>query len=142
MFARLGIRHVVYVVLSLCVAVGWLQTQAIADPPLLLRDYRFITDKSTVGVTGGLEGVNWQFNILGRFGLVTGYNEESGGPTTNAPSLVPYAAFTDVKAILFDPRRATPLPSPGWDLDQALKLSGLKGSAVLKKSTLVGSDST
>ena len=34
--------------------VGLSQTQAIADPPLLLRDYRFVTDKSTVEVTGGI----------------------------------------------------------------------------------------
>ena len=108
--------------------IGLLSAPASADPPLLLRDYRFITDKSTVEVTGGFAGVDWQFNILGRFGLVTGYNEETGGPTANVPSLVPYAAFTDVNAILFDPRRASPMPSPGWDLDRTLNLSGLKGT--------------
>jgi Dockerin type I domain len=128
MLARLGIRRAAHIVLLLCAVAGWSQTQAIADPPLLLRDYRFITDKSTVDITGGLAGVNWQFNVLGRFGLVTGYNEETGGPTAHAPSLVPYAAFTDVNAILFDPRRATPLPSPGWDLDKTLNLSGLMGT--------------
>jgi len=128
MLARLGIRRAVQIVLLLCVVVGWSQTPAIADPPLLLRDYRFITDKSTVDVTGGFAGVDWQFNVLGRSGLITGYNEETGGPTAHAPSLVPYAAFTDVNAILFDPRRATPLPSPGWDLDKTLNLSGLMGT--------------
>jgi hypothetical protein len=68
-----------------------------------------------------------QLNILGRLSLVTGWNEEID-PTAHVPQLVPFAQFTDVKAVLFDPRRATPLPSPGWDLDKTLNLSGLKAT--------------
>jgi hypothetical protein len=107
--------------------IGLLSTAASADPPLLLRDYRFITDKSTVEVTGGFAGVDWPLNILGAFGLATGYNYVSSGPTDHA-ALEPFAEFTEVKAILFDPRRASPMPSPGWDLDETLNLSGLKGT--------------
>ncbi len=101
---------------------------AIADPPDILRNYRFITDKSTVEVTGGFAGIDWSLNILGGFGLVTGYNYSFGGPTGHVPTLDPFAQFIDVKAILFDPRRASPMPSPGWDLDHTLNLSGLDGT--------------
>lgn len=122
MIARLKTKRV-----ALAFLVGLLSARAYADPPDILRDYRFITDKSTVNVTGGIAGVSMPLNILGSFGLVTGYSYDYGGPTAHAPSLVPFAAFTDVKAILFDPRRASPMPSPGWDLDQTLNLSGLMG---------------
>jgi hypothetical protein len=107
---------------------AWPQSRAIADPPDILRNYRFITDKGTVEVTGGIAGIDWPLNILGGFGLVTGYNYGTGGPTAHAPTLEPFAEFIDVKAILFDPRRASPMPSPGWDLDKTLNLSGLKGT--------------
>jgi hypothetical protein len=100
---------------------------AAADPPLFLKDYRFITPKSVVDYRHSDGSDEMQLNILGAFGLEEGWNEEVG-PTANIPQLVPFAQFTDVKAILFDPRRATPLPTPGWDLDQKLNLSGLKGT--------------
>jgi Dockerin type I domain/PEP-CTERM motif len=107
--------------------IGLLSAQASADPPLVLREYRFISDKSTVEVTGGFAGVDWPFNILGTFGLAKGYNYITSGPTDHA-MLEPFAEFTNVKAILFDPRRASPMPSPGSDLDKTLNLSGLSGS--------------
>ena len=109
------------------VAISVVQ-QAAADPPDILRNYRFITDKSTVEVAGGIAGIDWSLNIAGGFGLVTGYNYSTGGPAAHAPTLMPFAEFTDVKAILFDPRRASPMPSPGWDLDKTLNLSGLTGT--------------
>ncbi|HEY4234058.1 MAG TPA: dockerin type I domain-containing protein [Lacipirellulaceae bacterium] len=130
MHEQLGIeRRAVILVVFVATAVGWSQNLAIADPALVQHDYRFITDKSTVEVTGGFGGIDWPLNILGQFGLVMGYNVELGGPTAHVPRMVPYAAFTDVKAILFDPRRATPMPSPGWDLDKTLNLSGLAATA-------------
>jgi hypothetical protein len=109
------------------VLAGCLCSIAAADPPLSLTDYRFITPKSVVDVTSRSGGADMQLNILGRFGLVKGWNEDVD-PTTQVPQLVPFAQFTNVKAILFDPRRATPLPSPGWDLDKTLNLSGLNGT--------------
>ena len=131
MLAQLVIQRRVScaVLCGLVAAVAaWPQSRAIADPPDILRSYRFITDKSTVEVTGGIAGIDWPLNILGGFGLVTGYNYGFGGPTAHAPKLEPFAEFIDVKAILFDPRRASPMPSPGWDLDKTLNLSGLTGT--------------
>jgi hypothetical protein len=129
MFAQVRRRAVFAVLCGLGAAiVAWPHGRAFADPPDILRNYRFITDKSTVEVTGGIAGIDWPLNIFGTFGLVTGYNYDTGGPTAHAPTLEPFAQFTDVKAILFDPRRASPMPSPGWDLDKTLNLSGLAGT--------------
>ena len=58
---------------------------------------------------------------------MTGY-DYGFDPTVPVPTLVPHAEFVDVDAILFDPRAAAPLPTPGWDLDQTLNLSGLSGT--------------
>jgi Dockerin type I domain len=113
---------------ALVAVIGLAAATAAADPPDILRNYRFVTDKSTVDVTGGGEGIEWPLNILGKFDLVTGYSYDTGGPTAHIPTLVPFAQFTDVNALLFDPRRASPLPSPGWDLDKTLNLSGLTGT--------------
>jgi dockerin type I repeat protein len=117
----------VWLSLAALVLAGFLCSIAAADPPLSLTDYRFITPKSVVDVTSRTGGADMQLNILGRFGLVKGWNEEVD-PTTQVPELIPFAQFTNVKAILFDPRRATLLPSPGWDLDKTLNLSGLPGT--------------
>jgi Dockerin type I domain len=123
-----NVRAAHFVLVGLVAVVILGPGKTLADPPDFLRDYRFITDKSNVEVTGGPDNIDWPLNILGRFGLVTGYNYETGGPTAHAPILVPFAQFTDVRAILFDPRRASPMPSPGWDLDKRLNLSGLTGT--------------
>ncbi len=124
MVARHGLVLTMLVGLA---AAAMASSVAVADPPDLLRNYRFITSKSTVDVTSST-GNDMPLNILGRFGLVTGYNYDTGGPTAQSPSIEPFAQFTDVEAILYDPRRATPLPSPGWDLDKTLNLSGLTGT--------------
>jgi len=129
MFAQIRRRVVFAFLFGLGTAiVAWLQGRAFADPPDLLRNYRFITDKSTADVTGGIAGIDWSLNIFGRFDLVTGYKYDFGGPTAHVPTLEPVAQFIDVKATLFDPRRASPAPSPGWDLDKTLNLSGLTGT--------------
>jgi hypothetical protein len=124
MVARQGLVWTTLVGLA---AAATASSMAVADPPDLLRNYRFITSKSTVDVTSST-GNYMPLNILGRFGLVTGYNYITGGPTAQTPSIEPFAQFTDVEAILYDPRRASPLPSPGWDLDKTLNLSGLTGT--------------
>ena len=46
---------------------------------------------------------------------------------TAIPDDHPYAQFVDVDAILFNPSLA-PMPVPGWDLDETLNLTGLKGT--------------
>jgi hypothetical protein len=124
MIARRGL---VGLSLAALVGAGYVGSIAVADPPLFLTDYRFITPKSVVDVRSSTGTNEMQLNILGRFGLERGWNEEVD-PATSLPQLVPFAQFTDVKGILFDPRRATPLPTPGWDLDKTLNLSGLKGT--------------
>lgn len=100
---------------------------ALADPPDILRDYRFITSRSTVHVTGGFAGWDMDQAIQGDFGLVTGY-EYSTDPSAHIPVLRPYAQFVDVHAILFNPLSMAPMPVPGWDLQQTLNLEGLDGT--------------
>ncbi len=101
--------------------------QALADPPDIFRDYRFITSRSTVHVSGGFAGFDMDLAIQGSFGLVTGY-DYSVDPTSGHPTIVRYAQFVDVDAILFNPLSMAPIPLPGWDLDQTLNLTGLNGT--------------
>lgn len=107
--------------------VGLFATQAAADPPDILRNYRFIPSHSSVHVTGGFAGFDMDLSIEGGFGLVTGYDYDIS-PTTHVPILVRHAEFVDVNAILFNPLSMAPRPVPGWDLDQTLSLSGLAGT--------------
>jgi hypothetical protein len=100
---------------------------SVAQPPDILRGYRFVPARSDVHVSGGSPGYNMDLSIAGRFGLVTGYDYDVS-PTAHIPTLVPHAEFVDVKAILFNPLSAAPTPVPGWDLDKTLNLSGLKGT--------------
>jgi hypothetical protein len=112
-------------------AGGCFCTFAAASHPDILRNYRFIPSHSTVHVSGGFAGVDWDLQIAGKFGLVTGYQEgysclAIGCPPP--PTHLPYAQFVDVDAILYDPRILAPIPLPGWDLDETLNLSGLSGT--------------
>jgi hypothetical protein len=99
--------------------------QALAAPPDFVRDYVFIPAKTTVHVSGGSPTYDLNLTIAGKFGLVTGYDEEISA-TTKVQSLVPRAEFTDVHGILYNPLSLAPLPVPGWDLNKTLNLSGLK----------------
>src|SRR4051794_26667423 len=114
------------ILIAVVTAAGFVR-QAPADPPDILRDYRFVSAHSNVRVAGGSPGYNMDLSIAGRFGLVTGYDYEVS-PTAHVPMLVPHAEFVDVKAILFNPLSAAPIPVPGWDLDKTLNLTGLKGT--------------
>jgi hypothetical protein len=100
--------------------------QAAADPPDILRNYRFIPSRSTVHVSGGFAGFDMDLSARGKFGLVTGY--DYGITPTQVPTLVPHAEFVDVNAIFFNPKSLAPVPVPGWDLDDTLNLSGLNGT--------------
>ena len=104
-------------------------SDAAASHPDILRNYRFIPSHSTLEVTGGFAGVDWDLTIAGKFGLVTGYEE---GYTCLAigcpPSHIPFAQFVDVDAIVYNPLIMAPIPLPGWDLDETLNLSGLDGT--------------
>jgi hypothetical protein len=102
--------------------------QATAQPPDILRDYRFVTSHSKVLVSDNDSTTSdLRLAIAGRFGLVTGY-DYGVDPTSKIPTLVPHAEFVDVKAILFNPLSLAPTPVPGWDLDKTLNLTGLDGT--------------
>jgi hypothetical protein len=118
---------VVFAPLAVAVIFEALIGQASAQPPDILRDYRFVPSHSDVHVSGGSPGYNLDLSVAGKFGLVTGY-DYAPSPTAHIPTLVPYAKFVDVDAILFNPLSAAPLPLPGWDLDKTLDLSGLTGT--------------
>ena len=107
-----------YRVSSLCPFAGLalfltlLVQQAVADPPDILRNYRFIPSESTVHVTGGLPDYNLNLTIAGQFGLVTGYNELPSpvGSAATPPTLEPFAQFIDVHGILYNSLSATAAP--------------------------------
>ncbi len=102
-------------------------SQLAAQPPDILRKYRFIPSQTTVHVSGGSPGYNLDLTIAGRFGLVTGY-DYGVDPTAHVPTLVPFADFVDVHGILYNPLSLAPVPLPGWDLDATLNLTGLHGT--------------
>ncbi len=119
-------RHVIPFARMVLIAAAWLlAADVVADPPDILRNYRFIPSRSTVHVTGGFAGFDWLLTVDGQFGLVTGYRYGSDG---SVPTIAPYAQFVDVDAILFEPRAMAPMPVPGWDLDATLNLTGLEGT--------------
>jgi len=109
------------------VALCIFATQSAADPPDVLRNYRFIPSHSTVHVTGGFAGYNLDLEIAGQLGLVTGY-DYGVDPTAHIPTLKPHAEFVNVNGYLFNPLSLAPMPVPGWDLDKTLNLSGLNGT--------------
>jgi hypothetical protein len=113
-WAVLKIRAIVLVALA-SLAVG----HAAADPPDVLRHYRFIPSRSIVHQTGGFAGFDITHHVYGQFDLVTGY--EYG---VDPPSLMPFAKFENVDAWL--------VPNGPLlfvlDLDRTLNLSGLEGT--------------
>ncbi|MEX0611558.1 MAG: hypothetical protein WD738_05455 [Pirellulales bacterium] len=115
-----SLGRAVFVLLVLAVVA-----RQVAAAPDILRNYRFIPSRSTVHVTGGFAGFDWKLEVAGKFGLVTGYGQDVDSPL---PVLRPYAQFVDVDAKLYDPRVMAPIPMPGWDLDDTLNLTGLKGT--------------
>jgi hypothetical protein len=121
---------------SLCCLVmsglvwGTVADQAVADPPIFLRDYRFIPSESTVYVTGGIADYELKLTVAGEFGLETGYDGIATPVSTapQPPELEPFAKFVNVHGILYNPLSATAAPTPGWDLDKTLNMSGWNGT--------------
>jgi hypothetical protein len=102
----------------------------------ILRNYSFIPSRSTLHVTGGLAGVDWDLSIRGKFGVVTGVES---GVTCAAigcppPPRFPFARFVNVEATafdpktIFDPRVMSPVNWPNLDLEDTLNLMGLRGT--------------
>ena len=111
-------------------------TAAVADSsdvsiPDILRNYRFITSRSTVEVSGGLPVFSVDWNVAGKFGLATGYDgllTPTPPPTATPPEVSGHASFVNVNAYMFHPMSAGPASPIAIDLDSTLNLSGLKGT--------------
>jgi Dockerin type I domain len=97
---------------------------AAADPPDVLRNYRLIPRHSTLEVSGGFAGIDWNYDLSGRFGLVIGYDYSP--LAIYPPIIIPHAEFTDVRvqAMLNHPTvDAFPVP-----FDQFVDLEELAGT--------------
>ncbi|QEG37817.1 hypothetical protein [Bythopirellula goksoeyrii] len=94
---------------------------ASAQPPDLLRSYRFIPRLSTLHQTGGLIGTDFHMPISGPYDFITGYQ----GSDSPLPSLNPYAQFANVEATVQHPFYMEP-----HNIDNFLNLSGLDGTPV------------
>ena len=107
-----------------------LGAQAQAIPPIILHEFKFDANASTLGVTGGFAGINDTYGIDGSLGLAIGYDQVFDGP--GQISLVPFAMFTEVDAVLTGPPGL--LGGPGWlagtSLDSHLNLTGLEGTVL------------
>jgi len=106
------------------ILVSLLSAPAAADPPDILRNYRLIPRHSTLEVTGGFAGVHLNYDLFGRFGLVTGYDYSP--LLVYPPILIPRADFVDVnvKALLNHPAAfAAPVP-----LERFVDLEALDGT--------------
>ena len=109
-------------------AATWLAANvAVASHPDILRNYRFIPSRSTLELTGGFAGFDETFHPVGKFGLVTGYEEGFSCLAIGCqppPTHIPFADFVDVQS------RLVPV-GPMFDeqdLDDTLNLSGLHGT--------------
>jgi hypothetical protein len=103
----------------------------VANIPDILRNYRFITSRSTVEVSGGLTTYSIDWNVAGKFGLEAGYDgllTPTPPPTATPPTLSGHGSFVNVKAYMFHPMSAGPASAIAIDLDQTLNLTGLKGT--------------
>ena len=97
---------------------------AAAQPPDLLRNYRFLPRRSSLDVTGGFAGIEQKFFPFGTFGITTGYDY---GPTdVFPPRLIPHAEF------VIEPWESWLVPDSPltyvWETDRTLNLTGLEGT--------------
>lgn len=92
----------------------YLSRVAWAQGPLILREYQFLPQSSTLHVEGGFAYVDIDLEVSGNFGLATGIESHS-------TQLEPFAQFVFVDAVASDGL---------WelDLDWALNLTGLEGT--------------
>ena len=105
--------------LAVCWYGASLPTMTIAQPPNVLRNFRFVPSYSTLDLTGGFAGFDLDLSIHGTFGLETGFHS----PDAHL-SLRRFARFVDVDAEALNPTDFGPY---SFDLDDALNLSGLHG---------------
>ncbi len=96
----------------------------VAQPPDILRSYRFIPRLSTLHQTGGFAGFDRRLPIHGTYDFITGFRGGDGP----IPTLDPYAQFANVEAKAGHPASASILPA--IDIDEVLNLSGLDGKPI------------
>jgi hypothetical protein len=110
-----------FFLVAVCLCAAILPLGAGAQPPDLLRGYRFLPRHSTLSVSGGFAGLDLDLPIFGRFGFVTGFHSDSPSPL---PVLQPFARFVNVEAEAINPADFGPY---SFDIDETLNLSGLRG---------------
>lgn len=91
-----------------------------ADPPDVLRQYRFLGSLSQLRATGGIAGIDVAYDVSGTFDLITGWEYRSDPPPL---SLHAYARFDQVDAWASHPL----LDGLPLNLDRVLNLTGLRG---------------
>lgn len=101
------------------------QSPAAADPPDIVRSYKFLPSLSSLRETGGIAGRDWQFPVFGTYDFLTGFRYEPRIPADAI--LTRYAQFTNVDAYA-----AYPTMDPGLSLDIVFNLSGLEGKPIFK----------
>ncbi|MCA9235337.1 MAG: hypothetical protein KDA44_07685 [Planctomycetales bacterium] len=95
-----------------------LASAAVAQPPDILRSYRFLPRLSTLNETGGFAGVDIDYTMRGTFDLATGYDVDKTGFHQKAE-------FTNVDAWASHPVLAYVL-----NVDEVLGLTMLAGTAL------------
>ncbi|MEO2048933.1 MAG: hypothetical protein ABGX16_20440 [Pirellulales bacterium] len=105
--------------LAVCLYGASLPTMAMAQPPNVLRNFRFVPRYSTLELTGGFAGFDLDLSIHGTFGLETGFHSPD-----DHLSLRRFARFVDVDAEALNPTDFGPY---SFDFDDTLNLSGLRG---------------
>ena len=107
----------------------------LAQPPDILRKYRFLPGHSTLHVSGGFPGWDFESPVVGKYGFATGFEHDFD--SAGFPVLDPYASFVDVDAYWIHPLILAPSPLDRIDLDQTLNLSGLEGHPVPLPAVIV-----
>lgn len=122
----LGLRGWVGAVAAACaVGVSSSAYGVQAFGPILLTDYEFVPDASSLHLTGGFAGFDETFQIVGGFSFASGldYTYERNDDGQIVIGLAPFADFFEVDAVAVSNEFDW-----SFDLDQALNLSGLNGS--------------
>ena len=118
MFSYTRLTYAVRISILVALAICTFAVQAtVAQPPDMLRNYRFLPRHSVLHVQGGFGGFDIDANVEGHFAFVNGYRIEF-------PNIKSYAAFRHVDAVAINPTDFGPY---SFDLDATLNLSGLEG---------------
>lgn len=111
--------------------VSSLAAFAAAEHPDIIHSFRLIPRHSTLEQTGGFAGIHVEYNLFGKFDIVTGYEDgvsclAIGCPPP--PTHVPFAEFENVRVSalnLHSPLAVIPQPIP---LEHFVDLEKLRGT--------------